>query len=67
MSRADVCADTYDMPTQHNSPIYKDHRANLDAGPVGICRAAGALIFGKTVSRTALLSVACLTVGSDPI
>ncbi|WVQ79885.1 hypothetical protein IAT38_001985 [Cryptococcus sp. DSM 104549] len=40
--------NTKDMPTQHNSPIYKDHRPNVDAGPVAICRSAGALIFGKT-------------------
>ncbi|KAK4700474.1 hypothetical protein P7C70_g5772, partial [Phenoliferia sp. Uapishka_3] len=40
--------NTKDMPTQHNSPIYKDHRANLDASPVMTLRASGALIFGKT-------------------
>ncbi|KAK8847573.1 hypothetical protein IAR55_005432 [Kwoniella newhampshirensis] len=44
----DEVIDTKDLPTQHNSPIYKDHRPNIDAGPVAICRAAGALIFGKT-------------------
>jgi hypothetical protein len=45
-----IVTDTKDMPTEHNSPIYKDHRPNVDAVPVGVCRAAGALIFGKTVS-----------------
>ncbi|WWD21663.1 hypothetical protein CI109_106149 [Kwoniella shandongensis] len=40
--------DMINLPTQHNSPIYKDHRPNVDAGVVAICRAAGALIFGKT-------------------
>lgn len=37
---------TKDMPTQHNSPIYKDHHPTLDASPVMTLRASGALIFG---------------------
>jgi Asp-tRNA(Asn)/Glu-tRNA(Gln) amidotransferase A subunit family amidase len=37
------------MPTQHNSPIYINHHPHVDAGPVAVCRAAGALIYGKTV------------------
>ncbi|KAK4899739.1 hypothetical protein LTR27_003005 [Elasticomyces elasticus] len=36
------------MPTQHNSPIYKDDQVELDAGSVIMLRAAGALILGKT-------------------
>ena len=39
---------TQDMPTQHNSPLYKDSFPRLDAGCVKTLRAAGALIFGKT-------------------
>jgi len=40
--------DTFDMPTQHNSPIYVGHRPGQDAAGVATLRAAGALIFGKT-------------------
>ncbi|KAK5684987.1 hypothetical protein LTS10_003062 [Elasticomyces elasticus] len=39
---------TKGMPTQHNSPIYKDDQVELDAGSVIMLRAAGALILGKT-------------------
>jgi Asp-tRNA(Asn)/Glu-tRNA(Gln) amidotransferase A subunit family amidase len=39
---------TQDMPTQHNSPLFKDSFPQLDAGCVKTLRAAGALIFGKT-------------------
>ena len=39
---------TQDMPTQHNSPLYRDSFPRLDAGCVKTLRAAGALIFGKT-------------------
>lgn len=46
------------MPTEHFSPIYKDHRPNVDAGPVAVCRAAGALIYGKTVSLLLLSATA---------
>lgn len=41
---------TKDMPTQHNSPIYKDSSACVDAGSVMILRNAGALILGKTAT-----------------
>ncbi|KAE8449358.1 hypothetical protein EG329_008259 [Mollisiaceae sp. DMI_Dod_QoI] len=42
---------TKDMPTEHNSPIYKGEPAPLvDAAPVITLRAAGALIFGKTTT-----------------
>ncbi|ORY24021.1 amidase signature domain-containing protein [Naematelia encephala] len=40
--------NTKDMPTQHYSPLYKDSRPGIDAGPVAVCRAAGALVYGKT-------------------
>ena len=39
---------TADMPTQHNSPLYKGSFTSVDAGCVKTLRAAGALIFGKT-------------------
>ncbi|MDQ0393342.1 amidase [Labrys monachus] len=40
--------DTADMPTDHNSPLYNDHRPGADAPCVETLRAAGALIIGKT-------------------
>jgi amidase len=39
---------TADMPTQHNSPLYKESFPTVDAGCIKTLRAAGALIFGKT-------------------
>lgn len=39
--------DTADMPTQHNSPLYVDHRPGQDAAIVAICRAEGAQLIGK--------------------
>jgi amidase len=39
---------TADMPTEHNSPLYKGSFATVDAGCIKTLRAAGALIFGKT-------------------
>jgi amidase len=39
---------TADMPTQHNSPLYKESFPTVDAGCITTLRAAGALIFGKT-------------------
>lgn len=41
---------TKDMPTQHNSPLYKDSNAGVDAGSIIIIRNAGALILGKTAT-----------------
>ncbi|KAK0713045.1 amidase [Lasiosphaeria miniovina] len=41
---------TKDMPTQHNSPIYKDDAPALDAGCVAILRSSGALILRKTTT-----------------
>jgi hypothetical protein len=34
------------MPTEHNSPLYKDSNVPVDAASIAILRAAGALIFG---------------------
>lgn len=42
--------ETDDMPTQMGSSIYRDYRTRSDASCVAILRAAGALIFGKTVT-----------------
>lgn len=42
--------DTADMPTEMGSPIYKGYRPPSDASCVALMRAAGALIFGKTVT-----------------
>jgi amidase len=39
---------TEDMPTEHNSLLYKGSFPKLDASCVKTLRAAGALIFGKT-------------------
>ncbi|WP_431285984.1 amidase [Humitalea sp. 24SJ18S-53] len=40
--------DTADMPTTHNSPIYQGLQQGRDAACVGIARAEGAVILGKT-------------------
>ncbi len=42
--------DTADMPTEYGSPIYRGHLPACDAACVALVRAAGAVIFGKTVS-----------------
>lgn len=42
--------DTCDMPTEMGSPIYRGYRTRSDASCVALLRAAGALIFGKTVT-----------------
>jgi len=42
--------DTADLPTAYGSAIYAGHRPAADAAAVALCRAAGALVFGKTVS-----------------
>lgn len=39
---------TANMPTRHNSPLYRDSFPALDAACIRTLRAAGALIFGKT-------------------
>ena len=47
--------NTRDLPTQHNSPLYAGHQPGEDANCVGVLRAAGAVILGKT----ATLEFAC--------
>ena len=42
--------DTADLVTSYGSAIYDGHRPPADAAPVALCREAGALVLGKTVS-----------------
>jgi Asp-tRNA(Asn)/Glu-tRNA(Gln) amidotransferase A subunit family amidase len=42
--------DTFDMPTEMGSPIYRGHRPLADAGCVALLRRAGAIILGKTAT-----------------
>ncbi|WP_374448663.1 amidase [Stella sp.] len=42
--------DAEGWPTQCNSPIYAGHRPDRDSAVVGLLRAAGATILGKTVT-----------------
>jgi Asp-tRNA(Asn)/Glu-tRNA(Gln) amidotransferase A subunit family amidase len=42
--------DTADLPTGHGSPIYRGHRAGVDAQAVAVARAADAVVMGKTVT-----------------
>jgi amidase len=42
--------DTFDMPTDMGSPIYRNNRTAADASSVAMVRAAGAVILGKTVT-----------------
>ena len=42
--------DTFDMPTEHGSPIYRGNRPFADAACIALLRQAGAVIFGKTVT-----------------
>ena len=42
--------DTFDMPTEMGSPIYRGHRPPADASCVALLRRAGAVILGKTVT-----------------
>jgi Asp-tRNA(Asn)/Glu-tRNA(Gln) amidotransferase A subunit family amidase len=42
--------ETRDMPTGMGSPIYRGYRSKSDASCVALLRAAGAIIFGKTVT-----------------
>lgn len=42
--------DTCDMPTQYNSPIYRDYRPRIDAACVALVRQAGGIVLGKTVT-----------------
>jgi Asp-tRNA(Asn)/Glu-tRNA(Gln) amidotransferase A subunit family amidase len=42
--------DTFDMPTEMGSPIYRGHRPPADAACVALLRRAGAVILGKTAT-----------------
>jgi Asp-tRNA(Asn)/Glu-tRNA(Gln) amidotransferase A subunit family amidase len=42
--------DTFDMPTEYNSPIYAGHRPVIDAACAALLRNAGGIILGKTVT-----------------
>jgi Asp-tRNA(Asn)/Glu-tRNA(Gln) amidotransferase A subunit family amidase len=42
--------DTFDMPTAYGSPIYARHQPLADAAAVALCREAGAVLLGKTVT-----------------
>ena len=42
--------DTFDMPTEMGSPIYRGHRPPADASCVALLRRAGVVILGKTVT-----------------
>jgi Asp-tRNA(Asn)/Glu-tRNA(Gln) amidotransferase A subunit family amidase len=42
--------DTFDMPTDMGSPIYRNNRPFADASCVALARRAGAVILGKTVT-----------------
>ncbi len=42
--------DTADLATTYGSSIYAGYRPRADASPVALCRQAGALVLGKTVS-----------------
>jgi Asp-tRNA(Asn)/Glu-tRNA(Gln) amidotransferase A subunit family amidase len=51
--------DTYDLRTTYGSPIYTVHRPRTDAAAVALCREAGAVVLGKTVTA----EFACRTPG----
>ena len=42
--------DTFDLPTAYGSPIYQGHQPLADAAAVALCREAGAVLLGKTVT-----------------
>jgi Asp-tRNA(Asn)/Glu-tRNA(Gln) amidotransferase A subunit family amidase len=42
--------DTAELPTAYGSPIYAGHRPAADAAAVALCREAGAVVLGKTVT-----------------
>ena len=42
--------DTFDMPAAYGSPIYAGHQPLADAAAVALCREAGAVLVGKTVT-----------------
>ena len=42
--------DTFDLPTAFGSAIYADRQPHADAAAVALCREAGAVLLGKTVT-----------------
>lgn len=42
--------DTHDLPTEMGSPIFAGNRPRVDAAAVALCREAGAIVIGKTVT-----------------
>jgi Asp-tRNA(Asn)/Glu-tRNA(Gln) amidotransferase A subunit family amidase len=42
--------DTFDLPTGYGSPIYEGQQPAADAAAVALCREAGAVLLGKTVT-----------------
>jgi Asp-tRNA(Asn)/Glu-tRNA(Gln) amidotransferase A subunit family amidase len=42
--------DTADLATSYGSAIYAGHRPSIDAAAVALCREAGAVVMGKTVT-----------------
>ena len=42
--------DTFDLPTGYGSPIYAGQQPVADAAAVALCREAGAVLLGKTVT-----------------
>lgn len=42
--------DTFDLPTSYGSPIYAGRQPPADAAAVALCREAGAVLLGKTVT-----------------
>ena len=42
--------DSSDLPTAYGSPIYAGHQPLADAAAVALCREAGAVLLGKTVT-----------------
>lgn len=42
--------DTFDLPTGYGTPIYAGQQPLADAAAVALCRAAGAVLIGKTVT-----------------
>jgi len=42
--------DTADLPTAYGSALYAHHRPAADAATVALCREAGAVLLGKTVT-----------------
>jgi len=59
--------DTFDMPTEMGSPIYRGYRPTADAACVALLRRAGAVILGKTATcELAGMAPAATTNPHDP-